>query len=100
MSRIDTIRLLDDHFPDLDLLRDLLRGQGFDAPSAEAMRKWRPRRGYPAHLLAAVLFTIEKRTGRPVSLAPYLITGATTPCETALSKAKCKPTGARVTIFD
>jgi hypothetical protein len=100
MSKIDTIRLLDDHFPDLDALQDALREQGFEVPSVEAMRKWRPRKGFPAPMLAAVLVIVEKRSGRPVSLLPYLNSGDTSPCATAHSKAKSMPTGSGATIFD
>jgi hypothetical protein len=99
MSSIDALRLLDDHFPDLALLQDALRDQGFAVPTLEAMRKWKPRNGFPAPMLAAVLLMIEKRNGQPVSLLPYLISGEN-PCATARSKDKSKPTGVPATIFD
>lgn len=100
MSRIDLIRLLDDHFPHLGEVQDALRDQGFAVPSIEAMRKWKRRKGYPGPILAAVLLIIEKRKGQPISLLPYMYTGENYTCATSLSKDKSKPTGAPVTIFD
>lgn len=63
----------------------------------DRVRKWYDRSSIPGDELAEMLAYLEKTSGRPVSLRPYV---QESKCSvTATSPAKPAPTGAELGIF-
>lgn len=68
---VDGARLLEAYFSDIHKIRPFLSAYGFQAPSAEQIRKWKSR-GVPGRWLVDVMCCLEIEYGKPVPLTPFV----------------------------
>lgn len=71
--QVDGRGLIEAHIGDISQVPAFLRAYGASrVPSTEQIRKWKSR-GVPGGYLVDIMAYIEIETGRPVSLAPYIV---------------------------